>query len=142
MRNLFKPFNPFPPKPKPQAPTQPPPDPSDSPADLPEVFGPGRTVKPDEVRALAELIRKRYELDVEIWGLRDSQARDWPKIKDKMRRSDATLLKIRRTIQSWDRRDIFESDSDWHKFKEIQWRLMAGGKRDWAQNPPWKDKDM
>ncbi|KAI9774839.1 MAG: hypothetical protein M1840_000055 [Geoglossum simile] len=131
MRNLFK-------KPREQDP-QPPPVERVPPGDLPEQFEPGRKVKPVEIQQLAELIRKRYELDLGIWGLRDSPVRDRSKIMEKMRRSDATLLKINRTIQSWNRRDIFDSESDWEKFKEIQWRMMEGDKRVWAQDPPWND---
>jgi len=111
-----------------------------APGDLPEPFEPGRKVKPDEVRHLAELIRKRYELDIEIWRLRDAQPRDRPHIREKMRRADATLLKIYRTVHAWDRRDVFESDADWAKWQDIKGRLEREGKRWWAANPPWGEE--
>ncbi|KAI9773763.1 MAG: hypothetical protein M1839_001995 [Geoglossum umbratile] len=128
--------NPFSKKPKPQ---DPPPSEPVLPGDLPEYFDAGRKVKAAEIRHLTELFRRRYELDLQIWRLRDSQPRDRSNVMDIMRRSDATLQKIRRTVQAWDRRDIFDSDGDWDKFKEIQLRLATGEKRVWARDPPWKD---
>ncbi|KAH0548625.1 hypothetical protein GP486_007831, partial [Trichoglossum hirsutum] len=102
-------------------------------------FEAGRKVKAVEIRQLAELVRNRYELDIKIWQLRDAQHHDRPVIKEIMRRSDATLIKIRHTIESWDRRDIFDSDDDWAKFKDIQFRVTTGRKRIWTENPPWND---
>jgi len=46
-----------------------------------------------------------------------------------MRRSDATLQKIYRTINAL----------DWVKLQEIKMRIEAGGKRDWTVNPPWNE---
>jgi hypothetical protein len=107
------------------------------PGDIPQPLAPGRKVKPEEVRGLGELIRKRYELDVEIWDLRHVQPHDRPVVEDKMRRSDATLQKISATIAAWDSPDAFESPTDWAKLQEIKKRIKASGKRIWAANPPW-----
>ena len=101
----------------------------------------GRKVKPDEIRDLVEDIRKRYQLDVEIWGLRHVGERDRSVVEEKMRRSDAILQKIKGTINSWDSKDAFESKNDYEKLLEIKSRIETGGKRTWEGNPPWKDLD-
>jgi hypothetical protein len=95
------------------------------------------TIQPEEIRNLGELIRKRYELDIEIWGLRGVGRRDRPIVEDKMRKSDAILSKIQRTIVAWDSPNVFESAADWDKMKEIKRRIEADGKRNWADQPPW-----
>ena len=110
--------------------------------DIPRPLEPGQKVQPEEIRDLGELIRKRYELDVEIWDLRYVKPRDRPVVEDMMRRSDATLRKIRGTIHAWDSPDAFESHKDWTKLQEIKVRIEADGKRLWADNPPWKDADL
>ncbi|KAI9773909.1 MAG: hypothetical protein M1840_006135 [Geoglossum simile] len=107
------------------------------PGDLPQALAPGRKVKPKEIRDLRDLIRKRYELDVEIWDLRFVRPCDRHIVEDKMRRSDAALQKIRRIIRAWDSRDAFESLDDWEKLQEIKLRIESGGKRIWADGPPW-----
>ncbi|KAH0538335.1 hypothetical protein FGG08_005070 [Glutinoglossum americanum] len=112
------------------------------PGDVPRPLAPGREVTPEEIRDLGELIRKRYELDVEIWGLRHVKPRDRRIVEDKMRRSDATLQKIYRTIYAWDSPDAFKSPKDWVKLQEIRMRIEEDGKRDWANNPPWADGDL
>ncbi|KAH0558445.1 hypothetical protein GP486_004891 [Trichoglossum hirsutum] len=109
--------------------------------DVPKPVEPGRKITPEEVRDLGNLIRKRYELDVEIWGLRHVRPRDRPIVEDKMRRSDAILEKIRRTVDTWDRADVFESSGDWNKLQDIKMRIKEDGKRHWALNPPWLDKE-
>jgi hypothetical protein len=54
-----------------------------------------------------------------------------------MRRSDAALEVIRRTLQDWDRREYFASDLKHQKFAEIKDRLLNGVKANWAKHPPW-----
>jgi hypothetical protein len=83
------------------------------------------------------LIRKRYALDIEIWSKRDCKPRDRHLLEDKMRRSDAALLKILTIVSTWDTRDVWESDADWIRMRIIKERLESEGKRDWANHPPW-----
>jgi hypothetical protein len=92
-----------------------------------------------EVRHLNELIRKRYTLDVEIWSQRQCHERDRVYVETKMRRSDAALLKIMGIVKEYDRREVWKTEQEWLKLKEIKLRLEEGGKRLWAQNPPWDD---
>jgi hypothetical protein len=110
------------------------------PGDIPKPLMPGRKVQPEEIRNLRELIRKRYALDVEIWDLRHVKPRDRHVVEDMMRRSDATLRKIYRTVCEWDSPNAFESQEDWAKLQDIKTRIEEGGKRFWADNPPWNEQ--
>jgi hypothetical protein len=110
-------------------------------ADLVPQRAHGQKVGSEEVRELCELIRKRYALDVDIWSLRDARSRDRDAVWVLIRRADAALAKIQRTLDSWDREDLFDSHQDWIKLQDIKKRMDAVGKRDWMNNPPWKDLD-
>ncbi|PVH79234.1 hypothetical protein DL98DRAFT_632906 [Cadophora sp. DSE1049] len=102
------------------------------PGDLPPVIPPGQKVTALQIRGLNELIRKRYALDVEIWNKRHCASRDRKILLEKMRQSDATLVKIMSTVRMWDTRDVWESNADYHRLKAIRHRLeMEGGKRLW-----------
>jgi hypothetical protein len=92
-----------------------------------------------EIRDLNELIRQRYALDVQIWGLKACQRRDRPRVVDMMRRSDAALLKIMAIVHAWGTAELWESSADWHRLRDIKERLETGNQRVWAQNPPWTD---
>ena len=98
------------------------------------------SIQPEEIRSLGELIRKRYELDIEIWSLREVGIRDRSIVEDKMRKSDAILSKIQKTIGAWDNPGVFRSAADRDKVKEIRRRMEADGKRNWADQPPWNNK--
>lgn len=107
--------------------------------DAPKALMPGLKVQPEDIRNLCELIRQRYALDVEIWDLRHVKRRDRHLVEDKMRRSDAMLRKIYRTVCEWDNPKAFESE-DWDKLQQIKIRIEEDGKRIWATNPPWDDQ--
>lgn len=111
--------------------------PGDMPARLPK----GSCISPQDIRGLNDLIRQRYALDVEIWGLRGCRPRDRYIVEEKMRKSDVILLRILSTIERWDRPEVWSSVGDYNRFKSIQKRLkMGGGKRKWMDNPPWDDE--
>lgn len=114
--------------------------PAASPGDIPKALPPGRKVQPEDIRNLRELIRKRYALDIEIWDLRHVRLRDQYVVEDLMRRSDATLQKIYRTVCEWASPLAFDSQDDWAKMQEIKRRIEEGGKRFWATNPPWNEQ--
>jgi hypothetical protein len=107
--------------------------------DLPKQRHQGQKVEAKEVRELAELIRLRYTLDVDLWNHRFTKPRDRHIIEDKIRKADATLAKVRGIVDSWDVPDAFEEDGqDWSKLRNIKRRVGAEGKRNWAINPPWQ----
>lgn len=107
------------------------------PGDMPTFRAKGQLVTAEELRSLGELIRQRYALDLEIWNLRNVRPRDRHLVEDKMKKADAALGKIRRVVQSFDSQDYFTSQSDYAKLQEIKTRIMAEGKRNWMQDPPW-----
>jgi hypothetical protein len=106
-------------------------------ADLPKHHIAGEKIKAEEIRELCDLVRKRFALDVEIWNLRYAKERDRDRVREKIDKADATLAKIRRTLASWDRRDMFESVEDWEVLEDIKGRINLDNKRDWITNPPW-----
>jgi hypothetical protein len=107
-------------------------------ADVPKERVQGEKVQSKEIRALCELIRKRYALDIDIWDLKDSRDRDRDEVWALIYKSDAALAKVKRTLDSWDRPDLFDSERDWHRMQDIKRRINLEGKRDWVKHPPWE----
>ncbi|OQV06073.1 hypothetical protein CLAIMM_10705 [Cladophialophora immunda] len=99
----------------------------------------GQKVTPEELRRLREMMRQRYALDLEIWSLRKVGRHNKGVVEDKMRRADALLAGIRAAVGAMDGRDYFHHEADYQKLKEVKARVMAGGKKDWVQNPPWNE---
>ena len=98
-----------------------------------------QTVSPDTLRSLRELIRERYELDVEIWSLRNVRRPDRWIVEKKMDKADAILLKIFSIVHAWDGTEGSWTAIEWNQAKQIQGRVLAEGKRWWAGNAPWDD---
>ena len=107
----------------------------------PRHFQPGYKIQPDEIRELTELIRLRYREDLSIWAKRWVEPRDYPEVQVMMRRSDDILLRIKQIVESYDRRELFETDQDWVKWQDIKARVKMAGKQEWVRNPPWNDPD-
>lgn len=97
------------------------------------------TISTDTLRELRDLIRIRYELDVEIWSLRKVRKPDRPIVEEKMERADAVLTEIFAIVRAWDSTEKSWTKSEWEKAKDIQKRILADGKRQWSSNPPWED---
>lgn len=95
---------------------------------------------PETLRDLRELIRKRYQMDVEIWGLRSARKADRPKVLEKMVVADAIMEEIWMTVGTWEnQQDGNWTDEEWVQVQEIKARLQSDGKRVWEGNPPWAD---
>jgi hypothetical protein len=90
-----------------------------------------------EVRELHDLIRRRYALDVSIWGKQNCVPRNRPAVKEEMHRADAVLLRILSLVQAWDTPEAWESHADWQRLRAIKEKLEMEGKREWAKHPPW-----
>jgi hypothetical protein len=102
-----------------------------------------RNASPETLRSLRELIRERYQLDVEIWNLRGVRKPDQPLVTVKMQKADDLLEEIMTKVSVWtDNASGHWTDEEWDKVKEIQARLRSPGKRIWAANPPWADKTL
>ncbi|OCK87387.1 uncharacterized protein K441DRAFT_701265 [Cenococcum geophilum 1.58] len=109
--------------------------------DLPLSRTKGQKVTVEEFRELRELIRYRYALDVEIWGLRDVKPYSRDAVEERMRKADAALAKIQRTVNNLDKREFFSSHADYERLKEIKHRVLEPGKRDWRLHPPWEERE-
>jgi hypothetical protein len=95
---------------------------------------------PETLRDLRELIRNRYQMDVEIWGLRTARKADRPKVLEKMVVADAIMEEIWMTVGTWEnQQDGNWTDEEWVRVQEIKARLQSDGKRVWEGNPPWAD---
>jgi len=124
--------------PPPKKPSQPTP-----PGNLPLYRAPGQRVTPEELRELREQIRQRYQLDVQVWGMRYLRERDRDIVQEKIKRADALLDKIRRTVISWDKQEFWDPHTrDYEKFREIKRRVCSPGKRDWTNHPPWEEQSV
>ena len=108
-----------------------------TPGDVPAPRATGQRVSADELRDLRELIRHRYALDVYIWSKRYVKDFSRPEVEEKMRQADAALDSIKRRVTAWDRRELFASDLEYHKFCEIKERVFEPGKVCWMETPPW-----
>lgn len=98
-----------------------------------------QTISTDTLRGLRDLIRTRYELDVDIWNLRKVRKPDRHIVEEKMVRADAILSEIFAIVRAWDGTEKSWTKSEWEQAKNIQKRILADGKRRWAGNPPWED---
>ncbi|KAN0102783.1 hypothetical protein V8E51_011096 [Hyaloscypha variabilis] len=95
---------------------------------------------PETLRDLRELIRNRFQMDVEIWGLRSARKPDRPKVLEKMAIADAIMDEILTTISTWEnQKDGNWTNEEWVRVQEIKERLQSDGKRVWEDNPPWMD---
>lgn len=96
-------------------------------------------VTTEQLRELKDLIRHRYSLDVELWHNRYND--NWSQYlqEEKIRKADATLVQLKRMVRDMDRRDNFETAEEYKMFKEVRDRILEKGKRNWTDNPPWKE---
>ncbi len=100
-----------------------------------------KNASPETLQSLRELIRTRYQLDVEIWNLRGVRKPDQPLVVMKMDKADDVLNEIMAIVNCWTENvDGHWTAEEWERVKDIQRRLRAQGKRNWAANPPWADK--
>jgi hypothetical protein len=98
-----------------------------------------RTSTPDALRNLRELIRTRYELDMEIYRMRHVRGPDRPLVLQKMQRADALLAEILAIVNTWEQNPETWDKREWELAVDIRNRLLADNKRKWANNPPWND---
>ncbi|KAH8732200.1 hypothetical protein GQ44DRAFT_721501 [Phaeosphaeriaceae sp. PMI808] len=95
-------------------------------------------VRPEMIRDLRKRIQLRYSLDMQIWNdgrKKKSFARKT--VQSQMQRSDAVLKEIKIMLQDWDYPEYFEDEASYNTFCVIKQKIEAGGKREWARDPPW-----
>jgi hypothetical protein len=94
---------------------------------------------PNSLRRLRELIRTRYELDNDIWRMKNVRLVDRPIVTDKMIRADMVMNEIRDIVCTWDNSTGSWTAEQWELAQEVRNRLLDDGKRNWQQSPPWRE---
>jgi hypothetical protein len=95
---------------------------------------------PKALSELRNLIRERYQLDIEIWNLKGARKPDRPYVEEKMEKADAVLMEILTRVGSWTENEGTWTQDEWRTAQIIRSRLLADGKRQWKNNPPWNEK--
>jgi len=87
------------------------------------------------LQELRDLIRERYELDMEIYRLRNISYANRDLVIKRMVKSDEILQKIHSIVEIWNPESF--NETEWPYAEQVKERLLADGKRIWATNPPW-----
>jgi hypothetical protein len=87
------------------------------------------------LQELRDLIRERYELDMQIYRLRNRTAANRDVVIKLMVKSDEILQKIRSIVEIWNPASFDETE--WPYAEQVKERLLADGKRIWATDLPW-----
>jgi len=96
----------------------------------------------EQIRELRGLIRYRYALDVRIWSIgRQAKWYQRDTVEADMRRADAALETIKRTLDAWNRREYFETTAAYEKLREVRDRILEAEMRDWLADPPWSREE-
>lgn len=97
-----------------------------------------KEASPETIRSLRELIREKYRLDVEIWGLRGARKPDRWLVELKVEKADAVVKEIMAMVKVWeDNTDGSWDPKEWERVQDIRKRLLSGGMVIWADNPLW-----
>jgi len=98
-----------------------------------------KSTSPESLRGLRELIRARYQLDMDIWSLKGARGPDRPIVVEKMQKADAVLMEIYTIVKTWEASDKIWTAEEWKLAQNIKERILADGKRWWVNNPPWNE---
>jgi len=98
-----------------------------------------KLTSPEALRGLRDLVRTRYQLDMEIWSLKGVRGPDRPLILEMMERSDAILLEIYTIVETWEGNANTWTAEEWKLAMQIKERILSGGQRWWENNPPWNE---
>lgn len=99
-----------------------------------------RQTTPKALRELRDLIRERYQLDIEIWNLKGARGPDRPIVQKMMDKADAVLFEILARVETWTENEGAWTEDEWKTAQVVRNRIMAHGKREWKDNPPWNEK--
>jgi len=94
---------------------------------------------PEALRGLRDLIRTRYQLDMEIWSLKGARGPDRPVVMEKMERADSVLMEIYTMVETWEENEKMWTPEEWRLAQRIREQVMKEGKRVWENNPPWNE---
>lgn len=96
-----------------------------------------KSTEPENLRALRDNVRRKYQLDIDIWAERGVRRPDRPLVVKKMEEADAVLDEILQMVNTWEESDNIFNAAEWKLAEQIKARLLMDGKRRWANNPPW-----
>lgn len=94
---------------------------------------------PETLRALRDLIRQRYQLDMYIWSLKGARGPDRHIVESNMEKADAVLREINNIVDNWSENDKVWTKEEWKSASLIRAKIKADGKRIWKDNPPWNE---
>jgi hypothetical protein len=98
-----------------------------------------RSTEPENLRALRDNVRRKYQLDIDIWAERGVRRPDRPLVEKKMEEADALLDEIVNTVNTWEERDNIFNPDEWRLAEQVKARLLMDGIRRWADKPPWNE---
>jgi hypothetical protein len=96
-----------------------------------------KSTEPENLRALRDNVRRKYQLDIDIWAERGVRRPDRPLVVKKMEEADAVLDEIVQFVNTWEESNNMFNVAEWKLAGQIKARLLMDGKRRWADNPPW-----
>ena len=96
-----------------------------------------KQTSPEALRGLRDLIRARYQLDMEIWSLKGARKPDQPIVEEMMEKADAILMEIYTMVETWEENGKIWTPQEWELAQDVKRRILAEDKRWWENNPPW-----
>ncbi|OIW27593.1 hypothetical protein CONLIGDRAFT_440819 [Coniochaeta ligniaria NRRL 30616] len=90
-------------------------------------------VAPSEVRRCTKLLRRMYELQLDMWSMRYAYEQDMPERHEKRRQADALLVEIQNMIQTW----TTTSGAGWSAEERAQVEYIGRHLDSLSQNKFW-----
>ncbi|MAD85019.1 MAG: hypothetical protein CL912_18830 [Deltaproteobacteria bacterium] len=97
-------------------------------------------ISPEALRELCDLIRTRYQLDVEIWGLKGTRGPNRPYVLTKMEKADEILTEVNTMVESWESNASLWTEEEWKVAQQIKQRIQLDGKKVWTGQGPWNER--
>lgn len=95
--------------------------------------------EPENLRALRDQVRRKYQLDIDIWAERGVRKPDRPLVQKKMDEADDLLTEIINTIKMWEAQEGMFNAEEWKYAQQVKTRLLQDGIRRWADKAPWNE---
>ena len=97
-------------------------------------------ISPEAICELRDLIRSRYQLDVDIWALKRTRNPNRPYVLRKMEKADDILMEINTRVESWEENASFWTEEEWKVAQQIKQRIQLDGKKMWNGQGPWNER--
>ncbi|PVH78398.1 hypothetical protein DL98DRAFT_590325 [Cadophora sp. DSE1049] len=99
-----------------------------------------KMITPEALRELRDLIRTRYQLDVEIWSLKGTRGPNRPIVITKMEKADDILMEIYTRVEFWEASASLWTEDEWKVAQQIKQRIQLDGKKMWNGQGPWNER--